>query len=140
MQTRKEIEPIKQGISGDRVRSLWTPRETHVDPSLPAWKRKYWEDVKALKQKKQAQIEGPQSLAAKLRIIRYPIRVLMMSLISRISKSGFGVQINAKSGPTNWDCIRSGDSNHLLLRTSTPLTSLPILVLIRRAPTPTLTS
>jgi hypothetical protein len=64
---KKETETMKQNISGDRVRQLWTPRETHVDPALPAWKRKYWEDVKALKQKKLAQIEGPAAyLAAKI--------------------------------------------------------------------------
>ncbi len=63
---RQDIEPLKQGVSGDRVRSLWTPRETHVDPSLPAWKRKYWEDVKALKQKKLAQVEGPTVLLESL--------------------------------------------------------------------------
>ena len=44
--------------SKGRNRHLWTPREGHVDPSLPAWKRKYWEGVRQLKLQKEAERKG----------------------------------------------------------------------------------
>jgi hypothetical protein len=41
-----------------RLRSVWTPRGGHVDPNLPGWKRKYFEDIRALKIKKQTERAG----------------------------------------------------------------------------------
>ena len=30
----------------NRARELYTPRRTHVNPAMPAWRRMYWEKVK----------------------------------------------------------------------------------------------
>ena len=39
--TSEQIAPAE-----NRARELYTPRRTHVNPALPAWRRMYWEKVK----------------------------------------------------------------------------------------------
>ncbi len=109
MQREPTRQDIKQGVSGDRVRSLWTPRETHVDPSLPAWKRKYWEDVKALKQKKQAQIEGPENLGI---FSLHASKIYLVLLTARVSQSGSAISVHPKNWPRYWDHSRNGASRN----------------------------
>ena len=37
-------------VAAGRSRELYTPRRTHPHPSLPAWRRKYWEEVRKCKE------------------------------------------------------------------------------------------
>ena len=41
---------INQIVESGRRRELYTPRRTHPHPSLPAWRRKYWEQVRKCKE------------------------------------------------------------------------------------------